>query len=482
MKINSKVLLFYLIFLVLAAGTIFVFYYLEILKFDFSKYPLLLIFACLIIFIFPLILSFIISTGISKKLKLLSLIFHKFFTDKNIPEKISSFSGRTDEFGVVFSELINLQATYNTYKKFTEELISGNFDAELKNADKESFGAALIELKENLLTYEKEKKYNLKELERNNWYQSGVTAFTLLLQQDFKSTEEMAYPVIRNLAEHLGIDQIGIFILQKKEEKELLILEAAYAYDKKKLLDTEIEIGESLVGKCAKEQKLIRIDDLPEGYTYISSGLGEDTPKSLILSPLMYEKKLFGVLEIASLKKLPDYKINFLNIIAERIAAEISNINSKKLRAKLAEDYKKQSEELSLEEKKAEDKITELIKEKELITNKYKIISEDIELINMTVPSIIFDSKGIIKKINKAAEKLYNIKKEDILNKNGKDIFTENHKFSDLFNKVLKGEIQYNRFFNEKRTEETAEQYIPVKEKNAEIQKVILTAMKIKRT
>ncbi|MCF6185283.1 MAG: GAF domain-containing protein [Bacteroidales bacterium] len=269
---------------------------------------------------------------------------------------------------------------------------------------------------------------------------------------------------------------------QKKEEKELLILEAAYAYDKKKLLDTEIEIGESLVGKCAKEQKLIRIDDLPEGYTYISSGLGEDTPKSLILSPLMYEKKLFGVLEIASLKKLPDYKINFLNIIAERIAAEISNINSKKLRAKLAEDYKKQSEELSLEEKKAEDKITELIKEKELITNKYKIISEDIELINMTVPSIIFDSKGIIKKINKAAEKLYNIKKEDILNKNGKDIFTENHKFSDLFNKVLKGEIQYNRFFNEKRTEETAEQYIPVKEKNAEIQKVILTAMKIKRT
>ncbi|MCF6184034.1 MAG: hypothetical protein L3J56_05315, partial [Bacteroidales bacterium] len=111
MKINSKVLLFYLIFLVLAAGTIFVFYYLEILKFDFSKYPLLLIFACLIIFIFPLILSFIISTGISKKLKLLSLIFHKFFTDKNIPEKISSFSGRTDEFGVVFSELINLQAT-----------------------------------------------------------------------------------------------------------------------------------------------------------------------------------------------------------------------------------------------------------------------------------------------------------------------------------------------------------------------------------
>jgi len=481
-KINFKVLLFYFIFLVLTTGTIFVLYYFEILKFDFSKYSSLLIFACLIIFILPLILSVILSTGISKKLKFLYSVLHNFFNEKNFTEKVSSLSERTDEFGVIFNELFNLQTTYTSYKKFTEELINRNFNAELENTDKESFGAVLTELKENLLTYEKEKKYNLKELERNNWYQSGVTDFTLLLQQDFKSTEEMAYPVIRNLAEHLGIDQIGIFILQKKGDKELLILEAAYAYDKKKLLDTEIEIGESLVGKCAKEQKLIRIDDLPEGYTYISSGLGEDTPESLILSPLMYEKRLFGVLEIASLKKLPDYKINFLNIIAERIAAEISNINSKKLRAKLAEDYKKQSEELSLEEKKAEDKISELLKEKELITNKYKIISEDIELINMVIPTIIFDSKGIIKVVNKAAEKLYNIQKEDILNKNGKDVFTENHKFSDLFNGVLNGEIQYNRFFNKKRTEETAEQYIPVKDKNAEIQKVILTAMKIKRT
>ncbi len=482
MKIYLKILISYLIILSLIAGTLIVFYFQNILTFNSSSDVNILIFTGISVFIISLIISIFISTHISKKLETLHLSINHFFTEKNLNKKISSASAKKDEFGKIFKKLIHLHSVYRSYYKFAKNVKNGNLNAELDVSDKEYLGTALIDIKENLLTYEKEKKYNLNELERNNWYQSGVTEFTLLLQQDFKSTNEMAYPVIKKLAEHVEIDQIGIFILQNKNDKELLILEAAYAYDKKKLLDTEIEIGESLVGKCAKEQKLIRIDDLPEGYTYISSGLGEDTPRSLILIPLIHEKKLFGVLEIASLHTLSDYKVNFLNIISERIAAEISNINSKNLRAQLAEDYKIQSKELSLKEKKAEEKISELLKEKDNLINSQKLILKEIELINMFVPTIILDVEGNIKDVNKAAEELYNIKKETALNKSAKDIFPENHNFTDLFPNILQGKIQQNRFFNKTKTEETAEKYIPVKDENNEIRKIILTAMKIKRT
>ncbi|MCD6557010.1 MAG: GAF domain-containing protein, partial [Bacteroidales bacterium] len=323
-------------------------------------------------------------------------------------------------------------------------------------------------------------RLNMLELERNNWYQSGVTDFTLLLQQDFKSTEEMAYPVIKKLAEHLRAEQAGIFVLKEKGDKELLILEAAYAYDKKKQLDTEIEIGESLVGKCAKEQKLIRIDDLPEGYTYISSGLGEDTPSSLILMPLIYEKKIFGVIEMASLKRITDYRVNFLNVIAERIAAEISNINTKILTTKLAEDSQKQTEELAIKEKQSEKIISALSKEKEQLNFKLNKLSENFELINTIIPKIIFNTEGTISEINKAAKTLYGFKVELNSDKKTANIFEKNEKFQEIFKKVLSGETMINRYFRNNNTEELFEKFIPVKNSENKVETIILIAVLIK--
>ena len=318
------------------------------------------------------------------------------------------------------------------------------------------------------------------ELERNNWYQSGVTDFTLLLQQDYKSTEEMAYPVIKKLAEHLRAEQAGIFVLKEKGDKELLILEAAYAYDKKKQLDTEVEIGESLVGKCAKEQKLIRIDDLPEGYTYISSGLGEDTPSSLILMPLIYEKRLFGVVEIASLKRITDYRVNFLNVIAERIAAEISNINTKILTTKLAEDSQKQTEELAIKEKQSEKTISALSKEKEQLNFKLNKLSENLDLINTIIPKVIFNPDGKISEINKAAKTLYGFKEELNSDKKTANIFEKNEKFQEIFKKVLSGETMINRYFRNNNTEELFEKFIPVKNSQNKVETIILIAELIK--
>lgn len=480
MKIKFKIFITYLISFSLTAGIVFLLYFFDILNIDFEKNTILLIISVSVIFLFPFILSILITSDISKNIQQIISFLNQFFIDKKLADKIEEKSKRKDEFGTVFKKISDIYSSYQSYLKFADNLKKG-IKADTSELDnKEVLAAAMIDIQENLITAAKEQKYNQKESERNKWYQSGINDFTLLLQQDFRSTQEMAYPVIKKLAEHLAVEQIGIFVLTKKNDKELLVLEAAYAYDKKKQLDTEVEIGESLVGKCAKEQKLIRIDDLPEGYTYIGSGLGEDTPKSLILLPLLHEKKLFGVLEIASLKRIPDNNINFLNVIAERISAEISNINTKILTAKLTEDYKKQSEELALKEKKSEQIISELIKEKETNITEQKKLSEKINLINDNIPTVIFDYEGIPSEINKAAEELYGIKKETGLTESSEKKFPYNDKFREILKKVLEGETIILRYFRNNKTEEVIEKYIPYKNSENKIDSVILTAIKIK--
>ncbi len=374
MKIRAKIFLTFLISFFLFAGILFLLYLLNVLTVDTKQNTDIVIVSGLTLFLITLIFGFFISFHISKSLQRLLSFLHNFFTDKNLKKNFTKELKRKDEFGAIFKKLYEIYSDYLSYLDFAENLKAGNYKAVLNLDEKQKLAGVMNDIKENLITAKKEQKYNSEESEKYKWYQSGITDFTLLLQQDFQSTKDMAYPVVKKTAEHLGVEQVGIFVLKKDGDKELLVLEAAFAYDKKKQLDTEIEIGESLVGKCAKEQKLIRINDLPEGYTYISSGLGEDTPKSLILMPLMYEKRLFGVLEIASLKNIPDYKINFLHVIGERIASEISTIHSKIITAKLAEDYKKQSKELALKEKKSEQQIAELTQEKNHLLKEIELL------------------------------------------------------------------------------------------------------------
>ncbi len=477
MKIKSGIVLVFSLSFILTVVILFLFYFAGILRTSEESGILFIIISLSVGFLISMLFTVYLRTVFSSGFQKLLYVLKNFFIDKYISEKIDSCAERKDEFGQLFEGFSELYKKYDAYTEFAKQLSEGNYKVVPEFGKNEVLGAALLDIKESLRISDKEKRYSFKEVEKNNWYQSGVTAFTLLLQQDFKSTKEMAYPAVKKIAEHVGVEQAGIFTLKEKDGKKYLLLEAAYAYDKKKQLDTEVEIGESLAGKCAKEQKMIKIDDLPEGYTYISSGLGEDTPETLILLPLMYEKKLFGVLEIASLKRVPDYRINFLKIIGERIAAEISNINTKYLTAKLTEAYKKQSEELALKEKRYKDTINKLANEKEQLLQMNSSFLVQINQFNKYVPTVFVNSDKIITRINDAAAKLYRIKRNDVLNKPYFDIFPSDESYLKLFEKVFEGEEMRKK--RKLKDADIIEKFTPVADKDGKINRLMITALKL---
>lgn len=369
MKINQKILLVFFIILLLLIGSFLIFFKLDSI-FEFIEKSIILfsvVFGSF--FLISLALIILLSIHITNPLKRITSVIQTI--NKEETETIKSkLPVRKDEIGEVADSADKLNTTFRVTSNFAYLLVRGKYDVDQQIDDNNYLGNVLYELKEKLQLSEKEKKYVQEENRKTEWYQQGISNFTKLLQQNFKDTVEMANSAVRELIKHTEVEQGGIFILEKRDDTEVLVLDSAYAYDKKKLLNSEIEIGESLVGKCAKERKIIQIDDLPEGYTFIGSGLGEDTPRSLLLLPMIYENNLFGVIEIASLKKVPEYKLNFLKTISERIASEISNIQSKLLTEKLAEDFKKQAEEISEKEKASEKRINELNEKIEFLKNK----------------------------------------------------------------------------------------------------------------
>ena len=73
--------------------------------------------------------------------------------------------------------------------------------------------------------------------------------------------------------------QGGVFLLQEEEDDQYLELVACYAFDKKKFVEKRIDIGEGMIGQAFMERNTVVLKEVPKGYTHITSGLGEATPK-----------------------------------------------------------------------------------------------------------------------------------------------------------------------------------------------------------
>ena len=56
------------------------------------------------------------------------------------------------------------------------------------------------------------------------------------------------------------------------------------------------------IGQAAVEAKPILVEDVPEDYIKVTSGLGEATPRNIIVLPVVFEEQVLGVIELASLQ------------------------------------------------------------------------------------------------------------------------------------------------------------------------------------
>jgi GAF domain-containing protein len=117
----------------------------------------------------------------------------------------------------------------------------------------------------------------------------------------------------------------GLFLVNhdNKEEKYLELV-ASFAFDRRKYQKKQVLVGEGLAGRAFQEGETIYITDIPEDYVKIKSGLGESKPRNLLIVPLKINEEIHGVVELASLKDIHPYQIEFTERICNSIASSLS--------------------------------------------------------------------------------------------------------------------------------------------------------------
>jgi signal transduction histidine kinase/CheY-like chemotaxis protein len=81
-----------------------------------------------------------------------------------------------------------------------------------------------------------------------------------------------------------------------------------------------------LVGQAALEKKTILLTDAPPDYIRVSSGLGSSQPVNVIVLPVLFEDRVLGVIELASVNRFTDVHRDFLEQLKDTIGVSINTI------------------------------------------------------------------------------------------------------------------------------------------------------------
>ncbi len=341
----------------------------------------LLIWGILLITILLAILTFLLSTYISKLItgSLHQLIGNfKEIVNGNVDVKIDVLS--KDEVGLLSESFNEMQ---QGLKKIVEQTISvadGDYSSFLEpKSENDKLSLALNKMTKAL-------DETSTQNQAQNWAKSGQNLLNEKMRGDL-DLQTLSTQIVTFVAEYLH-SQMGTLYLLENDEKTLRLY-GSYAFIKRKRLNEEFRVGEGMVGQAAFGRQMISLTELPEDYTRITSSTGDMMPRNVVVQPLLYDNKLLGVIELASKEVLNDQKLDFLIAVSENIAISINSARSRQKVNDLllqtqnqAEELRQQQEELRVSNEELEEQTRALKQsEKELQTQQeeLRVINEELE-------------------------------------------------------------------------------------------------------
>jgi HAMP domain-containing protein/CheY-like chemotaxis protein/signal transduction histidine kinase len=238
----------------------------------------------------------------------------------------------------------------------------------------------LDELKSNL----NQMIANLKETtERNqeqDWLKTNLAKFSRMMQGQ-KDLESVSRLIMSELTPLVSAHHGAFFIMDQDAGVPSLRLIASYAYRARKHVGNRFAIGEGLVGQAALEKQPILLQNVPDDYIQITSGLGEAPPRNIIVLPILFEGEVKAVIELASFLPFSQIHQTFLDQLAESIGVVLNMIGASMRTEELLEQSQKLTQELQSQSKELQSQQDELKRSNSELEAQAKTLRQSEELL-----------------------------------------------------------------------------------------------------
>jgi GAF domain len=130
---------------------------------------------------------------------------------------------------------------------------------------------------------------------------------------------------LQAICKQLEAGQGAVYRIVDEDNKRKVVLDSGYALSIGESTVIKYEVGEGLIGQSASNGNTLYVDDVPEGYVKIVSGLGSASPRYLLIVPVKTQGKVLGIIELASFTPINEDQRKFVEEASQFIAEKISN-------------------------------------------------------------------------------------------------------------------------------------------------------------
>jgi signal transduction histidine kinase/HAMP domain-containing protein len=159
-------------------------------------------------------------------------------------------------------------------------------------------------------------------LQEQFWLKDGQNSLRDEMAGDL-SYEDLVIKCTHFISRYVGACAGALYTFNEKDSScELL---ATYAFVEGKHFAHGFAPGEGIVGQVAVEKEPILLNGINEKDHLVQTGTIDAPPKSIYAVPLLYDRRLYGVLEIATFEELSPLNIEFMDLISPVISARMHN-------------------------------------------------------------------------------------------------------------------------------------------------------------
>lgn len=166
----------------------------------------------------------------------------------------------------------------------------------------------------------KSQEINARRLQHVAWLRNGQSELAEQVLGQL-TLNLLGRNVLQFFAQYLGSAVAAMYVRQEHGGFRRV---ASYGFSREEeLREQSIYSGEGVIGQAAQQDKIITLDDVPGDYFKVSSGLGEGSPRSIMVVPTSNDDQVNGVIELGFLRTLTERDVEFLNMISDTIGTSI---------------------------------------------------------------------------------------------------------------------------------------------------------------
>jgi hypothetical protein len=252
-----------------------------------------------------------------------------------------------------------LAANLTTQVRAIAEVATAVTKGDLTRSIKVDTRGEVAELKDNINAMIHNLRATTEQNTEQDWLKTNLANFTRMMQgqRDLVTVGQM---LLSELAPLVNMHHGVMYQMDSTNGRPCLKMLASYAHHERNELPGEFHIGEGLIGQCAAEKRRILLTDIPGGYLRIGSGLIEADPVNIIVMPVLFEKEVKAVIELACLSEFTQTHLTLLSQLTESIGIVLNTIEATMRTERLLQQSQNLATELQTQQKELQQTNDEL--------------------------------------------------------------------------------------------------------------------------